>query len=259
MRCHLPVRSFSIAGLIAASTLWGCVPERELGYSSRAQPIFDGGTLLIENGKKVACEPQDKWGCCQGIVVAFCKGGYLYTGACAGKPKCGWNATLQHYACGTSGGADPSGKHPLSCDADGGTPNPPPEVGPPPPPTEFGPPPPNELGPPPPPNEFGPPPPNELGPPPPNEQGLPPPNEQGLPPPNEQGLPLPNEQGAPLGDGKKPTSDLTVTPDRQAAGDSHTSPTKIDDSGCSCATATAPPSWGLLALLALLGLRRRGE
>ena len=225
----------TMVGLLALA-LCSCVQQEEASYGVSTHQInFDGGVPFLENGKKSPCLPADKWGCCQGQILAFCKGGFLHVANCA-KPKCGWSAALQHYACGTSGAPDPSGKHSMSCDTDagglpplsefgppppeGGYPPPPPpppefgpsppEFGPPPPPPEFGPPPPNEFGPPPgdmppPPPEFGPPPPNEFGPPPgdmpppPPEFGPPPPNELGPPPPpNELGPPPPpNELGPP--------------------------------------------------------------
>ena len=287
---------FALAACLA-TMLGGCVQNEETTFGARAQRVnFDGGAPYLENGKKVPCVPGQTWaGCCEGQTLGFCKGGYIHVASCV-NPKCGWSASLQHYACGTSGGSDPGGKHPMSCDTDAGAPpapelgGPPPEFGPPPPPefgpppppefgppppSEFGPPPPSEFGPPPPPEfgpppppefgpppppEFGPPPPPEFGPPPPSEFGPPPPSEFGPPPPSEFGPPPPSDLGPPVGDVPQTGSDWKVQPDQQVSSDAWASKKKLeDDRGCSCSTAVpspAPWTW-ILALLILL--RRRGS
>ena len=56
-------------------------------------------------------------GCCQGGAVWFCEAKKLKLLSCAGNPKCGWAAAYNLYDCGTSGGADPAGKHPRPCAA----------------------------------------------------------------------------------------------------------------------------------------------
>lgn len=66
-------------------------------------------------------------GCCTGATLSFCQAGALKQVDCTAQPSCGWDAKLNYYACGTQGGADPSGKHPKSCpatsDAGGATPD----------------------------------------------------------------------------------------------------------------------------------------
>ena len=64
-------------------------------------------------------------GCCDGNTVWYCKSKKLHVLSCAKSPKCGWSTTYNLHDCGTSGKADPAGKHPLSCGplfGDGGPP-----------------------------------------------------------------------------------------------------------------------------------------
>ena len=75
-------------------------------------------------------------GCCRGSVLDWCDNGNMRSTDCKNKPSCGWNASQGKYACGTSGGSDPSGTHQKTCGGgptDGGPPPPPPEGGVPPP------------------------------------------------------------------------------------------------------------------------------
>lgn len=69
-------------------------------------------------------------GCCDGNTLKYCQDGKLSAKDCAGNPSCGWNAAKAWYACGTSGGADPSGKVKKACPAamtpDAGAPDLPP-------------------------------------------------------------------------------------------------------------------------------------
>ena len=104
-------------GTLLISLALGCAADDEaVTYGSTTQAVaFDGGTQLLQNGKPVACLAHEKWGCCMGNLLGFCKGGYLYSANCGPNPKCGWSTGLNHYACGTAGKADPSGKHPLTC------------------------------------------------------------------------------------------------------------------------------------------------
>jgi len=112
----------SVIGI--ASILVACTPLDDELYGSRAQAInWDGGTKVIINGSHATCIPGGQWGCCDGDTVIFCKGGKVYQASCASKPKCGWSASQNHYACGTNGAKDPGGK-PKSCMpvSDGGPP-----------------------------------------------------------------------------------------------------------------------------------------
>ena len=115
--------------ILATVMLAACTTdEPEASFGMSFHHMFDGGIQFKENGKPIKCEANMKWGCCKMGFVAFCKGGYVYIGGCSSKPKCGWNASLNHYACGTSGAQDPSGKHLQDCDKledDGGGPAPP--------------------------------------------------------------------------------------------------------------------------------------
>ena len=242
-------------GVLALSA---CVPD-EVSYGVTTRAVsWDGGNQVKENGKPVPCTAEMKWGCCEANMVGFCKNGFAHMGVCAGAGKCGWNSTLKHYACGTSGKPDPGGKYPMSCDPDGGAP-PPPEGGYPTPPefsappTEGGYPTPPEFGAP----EVGPPPP-EVGPPPPPGDGRAPPTDGKPPPPPTDGKPPP-----PPGDMPPPPpeqggdADWKTGPDKsKASGDAWTSQKRDDDQGCTC-SAGASPAPGGLWLLALLGLALR--
>ena len=63
------------------------------------------------------CGTVTDMGCCDGTVLKYCENGQLQTGDCAGSPSCGWDSQNGYYDCGTSGGADPSGKYPKACSA----------------------------------------------------------------------------------------------------------------------------------------------
>lgn len=54
-------------------------------------------------------------GCCMGSMLLLCNNNMPVVKNCQAIPKCGWDAVKKRYGYGTSGGADPSGKHPLSC------------------------------------------------------------------------------------------------------------------------------------------------
>ena len=263
-------RSNTLATILALVLASGaCVPD-EVSYSVTTRAVsWDGGVLYKENGKSVPCTTEMKWGCCQGNIVGFCKNGFAHMGLCTGAGQCGWSSTLNHYACGTSGKPDPSGKHPMSCEQDAGGPPPPPEGGYPIPPEfaappmeggypappefgapEFGPPPP-EFGPPPPPGDGRAPPTDGKPPPPPGDMPPPPPGDMPPPPPGDMSSPPP-EKGAP--------GDWQGLPDKGAGtGDAWTSKKRDDDQGCSCSpVAPSPGGLWLLTLLALaLRLRRR--
>lgn len=54
-------------------------------------------------------------GCCAGDTLRYCEGGKLRTLRCELNPRCGWLPNGQYYDCGTAGGADPTGNHPMAC------------------------------------------------------------------------------------------------------------------------------------------------
>ena len=102
------VATFSVtAGVLLI--LGACSPldDADLFGSKTLNVNFDGGVVVYENGKKVSCLATDKYGGCEKGTLEFCKNGYLYEASCASKPKCGWSAALNHYACGTAGGYQP--------------------------------------------------------------------------------------------------------------------------------------------------------
>jgi len=63
----------------------------------------------------MGCGKVTTYGCCQGQTLKYCDNGKLKISDCTSSPKCGWDAASKFYDCGTTGAADPSGKHPLSC------------------------------------------------------------------------------------------------------------------------------------------------
>lgn len=63
----------------------------------------------------VGCGVITTQGCCQGTTLRYCDNGKLKISDCSSSPKCGWDAASKFYDCGTSGGSDPAGKHPISC------------------------------------------------------------------------------------------------------------------------------------------------
>ena len=68
----------------------------------------------VDSGSK-PCGSVTFEGCCDGSTLKYCDSGKLETLDCSKQPKCGWNSTASFYDCGTSGGADPSGKYPRAC------------------------------------------------------------------------------------------------------------------------------------------------
>ena len=88
----------------------------------------DGG---IDAPSSPSCGAVTIKGCCEGLVLRYCESGVLRSEDCSAKPSCGWRSELNYYACGSSGGSDPSGKHAKVCPtanadagADQGTPPP---------------------------------------------------------------------------------------------------------------------------------------
>ena len=77
--------------------------------------------------RSIKCGPLTAVGCCNQTVRIYCVNGNVTMADCTGSPKCGWSSSQGKYTCGTSGGSDPSGKNPFSCEklhADGGPPPP---------------------------------------------------------------------------------------------------------------------------------------
>ena len=64
---------------------------------------------------KASCGAITDDGCCDGTLLKYCQGSKLSAEDCAGDPSCGWDSANGWYACGTSGGADPSGSKPRAC------------------------------------------------------------------------------------------------------------------------------------------------
>jgi hypothetical protein len=83
--------------------------------------------LPASRAQAASCGQVTIKGCCTSATLSFCQAGALKQVDCTSQPSCGWDAKLNYYACGTQGGADPSGKHPKSCpatsDAGGATPD----------------------------------------------------------------------------------------------------------------------------------------
>ena len=74
------------------------------------------GEPHVSSFTRAMCGPMKPQGCCNDSVLNWCISGGIGMVDCTGKPKCGWNAAQKKYTCGTSGGADPGGIHPLSCE-----------------------------------------------------------------------------------------------------------------------------------------------
>jgi hypothetical protein len=75
----------------------------------------DGGG--VDLGPGGPCGAVTIKGCCEGALLRYCVAGALKSEDCGKSPSCGWRADKAFYACGTSGAADPTGKHPKVCPA----------------------------------------------------------------------------------------------------------------------------------------------
>jgi MYXO-CTERM domain-containing protein len=73
-------------------------------------------------GDGAGCGAIPAQGCCDGETLRACEGGAIKALDCSGNLACGWSPIVAGYQCGTTGGADPSGKLPKACAAysDGG-------------------------------------------------------------------------------------------------------------------------------------------
>ena len=61
------------------------------------------------------CGSLTSTGCCDGEVVRYCANGIANAIDCTTLPSCGWDSASSFYDCLTSGGSDPSGTYPKSC------------------------------------------------------------------------------------------------------------------------------------------------
>ncbi len=77
----------------------------DAGLPTTDGPGADGG----------GCQGIKREGCCDGNTLKYCEDGKLKTLACKLNPRCGWLPNGQLYDCGTSGTADPAGKHAKAC------------------------------------------------------------------------------------------------------------------------------------------------
>ena len=114
----------------AASTA-GCSPSMEpTGRTSSApaneparraaslgpwQPIPMAADTGARPDATLPCKSVSYQGCCDGQTVWYCKDKKLYFHRCRTNLSCGWDAVFGLYDCGTTGKADPAGKHPKSC------------------------------------------------------------------------------------------------------------------------------------------------
>ncbi|MFZ4578250.1 MAG: SMP-30/gluconolactonase/LRE family protein [Myxococcota bacterium] len=73
--------------------------------------------FACKEGQCVAngCDGVQAEGCCDGQTLKVCNGGQVTQQACAPPGGCGWHPGNQHYDCGTTGEADPSGKLVKAC------------------------------------------------------------------------------------------------------------------------------------------------
>jgi V8-like Glu-specific endopeptidase len=117
---RVDIHSDWILGLIQQYDPQGTTPvcgngACETGESSANCPGDCGGSD--------SCQGIIYQGCCEGETVKWCDDGQLKVVDCTavGKPKCGWNASISVYDCGTDGGTDPSGAYLKAC---GGTTSP---------------------------------------------------------------------------------------------------------------------------------------
>ena len=68
-----------------------------------------------DKGSTGACGQVTNEGCCDGQTLYYCDNSTLKKLSCSSNPSCGWDSSNSFYDCGTSGGADPAGKHSKSC------------------------------------------------------------------------------------------------------------------------------------------------
>lgn len=112
-------RRFRWAVLASGRSPWH---DRSVGFRFSIYRSIPGIVLLLLAGEAGAgpCGAITIKGCCNGPVLQYCSAGALKQADCSTDPKCGWNAQLNYYSCGTLGGSDPSGKHPKVCPTSAG-------------------------------------------------------------------------------------------------------------------------------------------
>jgi len=79
-----------------------------------------GEICLNETGQCIEADPCGGLtyeGCCDGAILYWCDAGVLYEADCGTPKDCGWSIESDGYDCDTSGGSDPEGVFPQSCDA----------------------------------------------------------------------------------------------------------------------------------------------
>jgi len=89
------------------------------GYCTRLEG-FDNPQCICEDSYDPGdCGGLDYAGCCNGDSVTWCENGSVISLDCAEEygSSCGWVDSVYGYFCGASG-ADPTGKHPLTCGAE---------------------------------------------------------------------------------------------------------------------------------------------
>ena len=103
------------AALLVVATLLplqACV-EPTAPRAARAHSLAAADAALADSVS--SCGAVTAAGCCAGDTLRYCAAGKVKTKVCAAYLRCGWSAAYGLYGCGTSAGADPSGKHPRAC------------------------------------------------------------------------------------------------------------------------------------------------
>ncbi len=110
--------SYYDCGTSGASDPSGKFPKSCSATPPDLGPTPDAGATdakASDSGGSTACGGVSYEGCCNGSVLWYCDSGTLKSLSCSKSPKCGWDSSGKYYDCGTSGGADPAGKHPKAC------------------------------------------------------------------------------------------------------------------------------------------------
>jgi MYXO-CTERM domain-containing protein len=108
-------------GYYTCTTATGSDPNSK--YPRLCSALPDGGIpdpdkgTKVDTGSTTPCGSIPSQGCCDGTTMRYCLSGSLKTKDCSATPSCGWDSTKNYYSCGTSGGADPSGKYSKTCGA----------------------------------------------------------------------------------------------------------------------------------------------
>ncbi len=90
------------------------IPAGAIAKMEADPPALCGAATI--DCSKSNCGSVTAIGCCEGTIVKYCNHqGQLSQADCSATPSCGWNNSQGHYACNTSGSADPSGSYPMPC------------------------------------------------------------------------------------------------------------------------------------------------